>query len=297
VVAGVLGAVKINEVCRRSRDHQSTELREIPEQPRDAVALRTSLDERAARAAVHERAYVSATELGGVVAVALRIGRHDAAGFRETTLFEKALRLRHGSVTDEDEPCATRDDLWGGLYDVVHELKAEETPVVPQKRGYGRTVTPQIANAHGCPIEIQDAGRGDPNRPALAFAFAQGHCNPTTVLTMAYATRIAVILQHHGARHVWDRLGEMEDAQQVMLLEVKVAELQRKVDFLMQHLGLTYADPTPPGHAEIMTLLRQGRMIEAIRTYRELTGAGLKDAKAAVEAMRAGRPPTRPPYR
>ena len=37
--------------------------------------------------------------------------------------------------------------------------------------------------------------------------------------------------------------------------------------------------------AEVIELLEKGRKIEAIKTYRLLTGASLKDAKDAVEAM------------
>lgn len=39
------------------------------------------------------------------------------------------------------------------------------------------------------------------------------------------------------------------------------------------------------GEEEILSLLEQGRKIEAIKLYRERTGAGLKSAKDAIEAM------------
>jgi len=35
-------------------------------------------------------------------------------------------------------------------------------------------------------------------------------------------------------------------------------------------------------------LARSGKMIEAIKQYREMTGAGLKEAKAAVESALRG---------
>lgn len=38
----------------------------------------------------------------------------------------------------------------------------------------------------------------------------------------------------------------------------------------------------------IRALVRAGRMIDAIKLYRERTGAGLKDAKDAVDAIAAG---------
>lgn len=39
---------------------------------------------------------------------------------------------------------------------------------------------------------------------------------------------------------------------------------------------------------EVHRLLGKGRLIEAIKRYRELTGVGLKEAKDAVEALRDG---------
>ncbi len=91
----------------------------------------------------------------------------------------------------------------------------------------------------------------------------------------------------------------MADLQELRALEAKVVELQRKVDLVMQHLGLHYVDPAPQGQAEILALLREGKTIEAIRVYRERTGASLKDAKDAVEAIQVGQPshPGKPPYR
>lgn len=37
--------------------------------------------------------------------------------------------------------------------------------------------------------------------------------------------------------------------------------------------------------AEVVELMRRGRKIEAIKRYRQLTGLGLKESKAAVERM------------
>lgn len=64
------------------------------------------------------------------------------------------------------------------------------------------------------------------------------------------------------------------------------------------------AAPPPPeaatGQAEVVALVREGKPIAAIKRYRELTGAGLVEAKAAVEALanRLGQgqaPPPAPP--
>lgn len=45
---------------------------------------------------------------------------------------------------------------------------------------------------------------------------------------------------------------------------------------------------------EVRALAREGQTIQAVKRYRELTGAGLADAKAAVEALQAGAPPIPP---
>ncbi|MFN7020177.1 MAG: hypothetical protein ACK4WH_02460 [Phycisphaerales bacterium] len=65
-------------------------------------------------------------------------------------------------------------------------------------------------------------------------------------------------------------------------LESRLARIERKLDLLLSHLGI--AEPAPD-HADIRELARSGRKIEAIKLYRERTGAGLAEAKAAVDAM------------
>ena len=60
--------------------------------------------------------------------------------------------------------------------------------------------------------------------------------------------------------------------------------------------------PAPPidsapedGEKVLAELIQSGQMIDAIKLYRTLYGTGLKDAKDAVEAIRDGREPLRPP--
>ncbi|WP_433058434.1 ribosomal protein L7/L12 [Dactylosporangium sp. CS-033363] len=72
---------------------------------------------------------------------------------------------------------------------------------------------------------------------------------------------------------------------------MRLARLERQVAFLYRHFGL---DPNlaesfpgrpagmPPEFAEA---LRQNNLIAAIKIYRQVTGAGLKEAKDAVEAL------------
>ncbi|MFF2813297.1 ribosomal protein L7/L12 [Streptomyces sp. NPDC058000] len=64
-------------------------------------------------------------------------------------------------------------------------------------------------------------------------------------------------------------------------LERRLARLDQKVDLLMAHLGIE--EPADPRMAEVDALLAQEKKIAAIKVYREVTGAGLVEAKEAVE--------------
>ncbi|WP_063046734.1 ribosomal protein L7/L12 [Nocardia pseudovaccinii] len=66
-------------------------------------------------------------------------------------------------------------------------------------------------------------------------------------------------------------------------LERRIDNLERKLDMIIKHLGLPSPDLAAP-YDEIDELIRQGKKIHAIKLYRDLTGASLKDAKDAVEA-------------
>jgi hypothetical protein len=79
---------------------------------------------------------------------------------------------------------------------------------------------------------------------------------------------------------------------QIAALRKKVSALSRieaKLDMLLKQGGTSY-DPfadLPPG---VIEALRRGEKIEAIKRYREATGAGLKASKEFVEEVqrRAG---------
>ena len=73
---------------------------------------------------------------------------------------------------------------------------------------------------------------------------------------------------------------------EIIQLRARVAELEDKVEKLYRHLGLTYDPNTPTEDPRLITYIRQGNMIEAIKVYREIYDVGLAEAKAAVEQMR-----------
>ena len=65
----------------------------------------------------------------------------------------------------------------------------------------------------------------------------------------------------------------------------KVEAVRLQVNALAMQLKGTSTAKLPP---EVLGLLQAGRKIEAIKVYREATGAGLAEAKNAVEAMETG---------
>jgi ribosomal protein L7/L12 len=59
----------------------------------------------------------------------------------------------------------------------------------------------------------------------------------------------------------------------------RLARIERQVQLIMDHLGVVESLPN------VVAELDRGRRVQAIKAYREATGAGLGEAKAAVDAM------------
>ncbi|KOY56350.1 hypothetical protein [Streptomyces sp. XY332] len=66
-------------------------------------------------------------------------------------------------------------------------------------------------------------------------------------------------------------------------LERRSERLERQLGLLLDHFGIE--EPEPAGMDEVRALVRDGRTVEAIRVHRRITGAGLLEAKQAVEAL------------
>jgi ribosomal protein L7/L12 len=68
-----------------------------------------------------------------------------------------------------------------------------------------------------------------------------------------------------------------------------LTRVEAKLDLLLRNAGLQY-DPYADPPAQVVEALRRGGKIEAIKHYRQATGAGLKDAKEFIEELqrRAG---------
>ncbi|NYH40405.1 ribosomal protein L7/L12 [Micromonospora jinlongensis] len=63
----------------------------------------------------------------------------------------------------------------------------------------------------------------------------------------------------------------------------QLAAVQRKLDLVMDHLGIV-----APVESEVVRHLESGRVIQAVRVYRKQTGASLVEAKQAVDRIATG---------
>ncbi|MFE9633231.1 ribosomal protein L7/L12 [Streptomyces sp. NPDC006463] len=69
----------------------------------------------------------------------------------------------------------------------------------------------------------------------------------------------------------------------VQSLQLKVDRTERRLALVLDHFGIE--EPEPAGMDEVRAHLMADRKISAIKTYRRITGAGLAEAKTAVEAL------------
>jgi ribosomal protein L7/L12 len=65
----------------------------------------------------------------------------------------------------------------------------------------------------------------------------------------------------------------------------RLAQLERQVALIMQHLGIQDPGPTTTASARVVELARSGNKIEAIKQYRQETGADLGTAKGVVDQL------------
>ncbi|WP_269854506.1 ribosomal protein L7/L12 [Streptomyces sp. RPT161] len=66
------------------------------------------------------------------------------------------------------------------------------------------------------------------------------------------------------------------------LLERRLVRVEKKLDLIMEHLGIQVDQPEL---REVREFIQEGKMLNAIKAYREATGVGLKEAKAAVDQL------------
>ena len=70
-------------------------------------------------------------------------------------------------------------------------------------------------------------------------------------------------------------------------LRDRVIHLEGQVAFLYKHLAVTFVPEAAHGDdPKIIEALKKGNLLEAIKIYRGITGAGYEDGKAAVEEIK-----------
>ncbi len=91
----------------------------------------------------------------------------------------------------------------------------------------------------------------------------------TLVLLVVIVVGLAMVLAGSRAQH-----RSRADA--------RLAAVERKLDAVIAHLGVTVP---VPDHADVVQHLQQGQRIQAVKAYRDRTGTGLAEAKAAVDRI------------
>jgi ribosomal protein L7/L12 len=68
-------------------------------------------------------------------------------------------------------------------------------------------------------------------------------------------------------------------------LRARVKELEDRLEYIYKHLQIEFIDNPDVANAKVLSLLKAGNKIEAIKVYREIYNVGLAEAKNAVEEM------------
>ncbi len=80
------------------------------------------------------------------------------------------------------------------------------------------------------------------------------------------------------------------EEQEIALLRQRIVRLETQVENLYKHFSLTISENSSEGDdPQIITALRAGNMLEAIKLFREKTGLSLAAAKSAVEDIKKKR--------
>ena len=78
----------------------------------------------------------------------------------------------------------------------------------------------------------------------------------------------------------------MHEQREIHRLRTRVTHLEKQVRVLMEKAGMSYSGPEGDAMPmEVHELYLKGERKEAIRLYRDLTGATLNEAKEAVESL------------
>jgi ribosomal protein L7/L12 len=65
----------------------------------------------------------------------------------------------------------------------------------------------------------------------------------------------------------------------------RLAAIEEQLALVSEKLGLPYTTPTAAVPPDVVELARAGKQLEAIKRYRELTGASMDDARSVVVGL------------
>ncbi len=70
-------------------------------------------------------------------------------------------------------------------------------------------------------------------------------------------------------------------------LAKSIARLEKKVDFILAELKLNYVEETdyPPALAEVVALIKDGKIASAVKAYMQASAVSMTEAKEAVDTM------------
>ena len=77
----------------------------------------------------------------------------------------------------------------------------------------------------------------------------------------------------------------MSTESELLALRSRINELEARLEFLYNHLNITYSNNPDEANKKVMEMLIRGNKIEAIKIYREIHNVGLAEAKQAVDGM------------
>ena len=77
----------------------------------------------------------------------------------------------------------------------------------------------------------------------------------------------------------------MSTESEILALRSRINELEARLEFLYNHLNITYSNSPDEANKKVMEMLIRGNKIEAIKIYREIHNVGLAEAKRAVDGM------------
>jgi ribosomal protein L7/L12 len=78
----------------------------------------------------------------------------------------------------------------------------------------------------------------------------------------------------------------MDVESEVVMLRGKVATLEAKLAFLYKQLNVTYVPDADVLNAPVIELLQAGKLMDAIKRYRDIHQTSLAETTTAVEALR-----------